>query len=128
MKTAPGELARTEATISALSDPVWKWMQLFNGNKSNFRRINPDVGLLIHLTLAAQLCFEWRTRGSLHWLVGTLCTLLMSLWGRPTCVQVCSPCSRVGRGEGGYKEFASAGMGILLLSLRTKVMIKCRMI
>lgn len=44
----------------ALSDPVWKWirdwfgwMQLFNGNTDDFKWMNPDVGFLEHLDLAA---------------------------------------------------------------------------
>lgn len=62
--------------------------------------------------------FQWKTRGSLNWLAGTLCTLPMPVWDCPFCARVCSLCSRVGRVDGRYMKFASAGMNVLLLSFQ----------
>lgn len=43
-----------------------------------------------------------------------------AIWGHPFSVRVCSTCSREGRDESGYTEFASAGMNDLLLPQRTE--------
>lgn len=69
-------------TTSDLSESVWKWIRDWFGCNSSmeidhFRRINTDVGFLVHLMPIAQLHFQWRTHASLNCLTTTLCILLM---------------------------------------------------
>lgn len=66
MRTAPCELAGAEATTSALGNGLeMVWMQFFTGNKTNFKKINPDVDSLVHLTLAAHSIFRWNLSGEI---------------------------------------------------------------
>lgn len=79
------------------------------------------MGFLVHLMPTAQLHFQWRTHVSLHCLAATVGTLLVPSGATLSlCRCVCSTCSREGRDESRYTEFASAGMNDLLLPQRTE--------